>query len=64
MSNPVIKAESLNKRYFVGHQNQERYIALRDVIANEFTFSGSKNNTTIEFLTVLTSFKQNAIKRI
>ena len=31
---PVIKVENLGKKYILGHQKQERYTALRDVIAN------------------------------
>lgn len=31
---PVIKIETLSKKYIIGHQKQERYVALRDVIAN------------------------------
>lgn len=34
MSNGVIRVENLGKRYIIGHQKQERYTALRDVIAN------------------------------
>jgi lipopolysaccharide transport system ATP-binding protein len=30
----VIKVENLSKRYVIGHQRQERYTALRDVIGN------------------------------
>ncbi len=30
----VIKVENLSKKYIIGHQQQERYIALRDVLAN------------------------------
>lgn len=30
----VIKVENLSKRYIIGHQKQERYSALRDVIAD------------------------------
>ncbi len=30
----VISVESLSKKYIIGHQKQERYIALRDVLAN------------------------------
>jgi homopolymeric O-antigen transport system ATP-binding protein len=31
---PVISVENLSKRYIIGHQKQERYTALRDVLAN------------------------------
>ncbi|MGV2826789.1 ABC transporter ATP-binding protein [Myxosarcina sp. GI1(2024)] len=34
MSNTVIKVENLGKKYIIGHQTQEKYTALRDVIAN------------------------------
>ncbi|MEA5503469.1 ABC transporter ATP-binding protein [Halotia wernerae UHCC 0503] len=34
MSDTVIKVENLSKKYIIGHQQQERYTALRDVIAN------------------------------
>ena len=32
----VIKIENLSKKYVIGHQKQENYTALRDVIANKF----------------------------
>ena len=31
---PVIAVENLSKKYIIGHQKQERYIALRDVLAS------------------------------
>ncbi len=34
MSDTVIKVENLGKKYILGHQQQERYVALRDVLAN------------------------------
>ncbi|MBD2254574.1 ABC transporter ATP-binding protein [Nostoc parmelioides] len=34
MSDTVIRVENLGKKYIIGHQTQERYTALRDVIAN------------------------------
>ncbi|MGK7892316.1 MAG: ABC transporter ATP-binding protein [Xenococcus sp. (in: cyanobacteria)] len=34
MSNTVIKVENLGKKYVIGHQKQEKYTVLRDVIAN------------------------------
>ncbi|MEQ8541856.1 MAG: polysaccharide ABC transporter ATP-binding protein [Coleofasciculus sp. D1-CHI-01] len=34
MSDAVIQVENLGKKYIIGHQQQERYTALRDVIAN------------------------------
>jgi len=34
MSDTVIQVENLSKRSVIGHQRQERYVALRDAIAN------------------------------
>jgi len=34
MSDPVIRVENLSKKYIIGHQKQERYTALRDVVSN------------------------------
>lgn len=34
MSDTVIKVENLSKKYILSHQSQERYTALRDVMAN------------------------------
>jgi len=34
MSDTAIAVENLNKKYIIGHQKQERYTALRDVIAD------------------------------
>ena len=34
MSDTVIEVENLSKKYIIGHQKQERYTALRDVIAD------------------------------
>ena len=34
MSDTVISAENIGKSYLVGHKSNERYVALRDVIAN------------------------------
>lgn len=34
MSDTVINVENLGKKYVIGHQKQEKYTALRDVIAN------------------------------
>jgi lipopolysaccharide transport system ATP-binding protein len=34
MSDTVIRVENLGKKYIIGHQQQEGYTALRDVIAN------------------------------
>jgi lipopolysaccharide transport system ATP-binding protein len=35
MSSIVIKVENLGKKYIIGHQTNQRYVALRDVIANK-----------------------------
>lgn len=35
MSDIVIRAENLGKSYLIGHEKQERYTALRDVLANK-----------------------------
>jgi lipopolysaccharide transport system ATP-binding protein len=37
MSKPVIQVENLGKKYRLRHENRERYVALRDVIANGIT---------------------------
>ncbi|MBE9005327.1 ATP-binding cassette domain-containing protein [Fortiea sp. LEGE XX443] len=34
MSDTIIRVENLGKKYIIGHQQQEKYTALRDVIAN------------------------------
>jgi lipopolysaccharide transport system ATP-binding protein len=34
VSDTVIQVENLGKKYIIGHEHQERYTALRDVIAN------------------------------
>ncbi len=34
MSDTVIEVENLSKKYIIGHQKQERYRLLRDVIAD------------------------------
>jgi len=34
MSDVVIKVENLSKKYILSHQGQEKYTALRDVMAN------------------------------
>jgi lipopolysaccharide transport system ATP-binding protein len=34
MADTVIRVEGLSKKYLIGHQKQERYTALRDVITN------------------------------
>jgi lipopolysaccharide transport system ATP-binding protein len=35
MSDTVIRVENLGKKYIIGHQQKERYTAMRDVIANK-----------------------------
>ncbi|MEW6107732.1 MAG: hypothetical protein AB1632_00985 [Nitrospirota bacterium] len=35
MSDSVIKVEGLSKSYTISHKSNERYVALRDVIANK-----------------------------
>jgi len=42
MSNTIIRVENLGKKYVIGHQKQERYTALRDVIANGAKSVGRK----------------------
>ena len=42
MSDVVIKVENLSKQYIISHQSQERYTALRDVIANGAKHLGKK----------------------
>ena len=42
MSDVVIKVENLCKHYTLSHQRQERYTALRDVMANGFKQLGRK----------------------
>jgi lipopolysaccharide transport system ATP-binding protein len=41
MSDTVIRVENLGKKYIIGHQQQERYTALRDVITNKVKSLGS-----------------------
>lgn len=50
MSDTVIRVENLGKKYIIGHQKQEKYTALRDVIANGAkgllkSFQNSKSQT-------------------
>jgi len=35
MSDIVIRIENLGKSYIIGHEKQERYTALRNVLANK-----------------------------
>lgn len=38
----VIKAESLSKKYIIGHQQQERYLTLRDTMSQKFKEVGKR----------------------
>lgn len=42
MSDAVIRVENLGKKYIIGHQKQERYLSLRDAIANGAVSLGRK----------------------
>jgi lipopolysaccharide transport system ATP-binding protein len=42
VSFPVIKVENLGKKYLIRHQQRERYVALRDVMANSVKNVGRK----------------------
>lgn len=42
MSDAVIRVENLGKKYIIGHQKQERYLSLRDAIANGAVLLGRK----------------------
>ena len=42
MSDTIIRVENLGKKYILGHQKQERYTALRDVMANGAKSLGRK----------------------
>jgi lipopolysaccharide transport system ATP-binding protein len=41
MSDTIIRVENLSKKYIIGHQPEESYTALRDVIANRVKSVGS-----------------------
>jgi len=54
---PAISVENISKKYIIGHQKQERYTALRDVLANKakrmvetlrHPFSGESGDATHE----------------
>jgi lipopolysaccharide transport system ATP-binding protein len=53
MLNAVIKVENLGKKYIIGHQKQEKYTALRDVISNGINsllkFNSQKRDNQEEF---------------
>lgn len=42
MSDTIIRVENISKKYILGHQKQERYTALRDVMANRAKTFGRK----------------------
>jgi lipopolysaccharide transport system ATP-binding protein len=42
MSDTVIRVENLGKKYILGHHKQERYTALRDVLANGAKYFGRR----------------------
>lgn len=45
----VIKAENVSKKYTIGHQKEEKYLMLRDVIANKIKSFGKKiDNSDLE----------------
>jgi lipopolysaccharide transport system ATP-binding protein len=45
MSDTVIRVENLGKKYIIGHQQQERYTSLRDVITNKVKSLGNLINS-------------------
>ncbi|MEB3189652.1 MAG: polysaccharide ABC transporter ATP-binding protein [Snowella sp.] len=60
MSETVIRVENLGKKYVIGHQKQERYTALRDVLAEKarsfgqmFSRNGKQDDPTHEEFWVL-----------
>ena len=42
MNDTVIKVENLSKSYLIGHQSQEKYLALRDIIAGKAKTLGKR----------------------
>jgi lipopolysaccharide transport system ATP-binding protein len=42
MSDTVITVENLGKKYVIGHQREQRYVALRDVIADNAKYWGQR----------------------
>ena len=48
MSDPVIRVENLSKKYIIGHQKQEKYTALRDVISDTVKSILTPNNQNNE----------------
>jgi lipopolysaccharide transport system ATP-binding protein len=47
VSDTVIRVENLGKKYIIGHQQQEGYTALRDVITNKVKSIGILNTGEI-----------------
>ena len=47
--NTIIKVENLSKKYIIGHNSNERYTALRDVIANKVITTGRKFKNFFSF---------------
>jgi lipopolysaccharide transport system ATP-binding protein len=41
MSDTVIRVENISKKCIIGHQKQERYVSLRDAIADKVKSFGS-----------------------
>ena len=69
MTAPIISVEGLTKSYVLRHQQQERYTALRDVIANKaksfFQRNSSSSSTTEEFFALRdVSFEVHAGDRV
>lgn len=60
MSDTVIKVEGLSKRYFIGHENQESYKSLRDVISNNV--KGLGNNIKRMFVNDMSSINSDEIE--
>jgi lipopolysaccharide transport system ATP-binding protein len=44
MSNTIIKVENLGKKFILNHQQQERYVAIRDVFSQKFKNLISRQN--------------------
>ena len=46
MTSPIIEVEGLSKKFIISHEGNERYTALRDVVANNIKgiFNGSSKN--------------------
>ena len=61
---PIIKVENLSKSYIINHEGQERYTAIRDVIANKVKkiFSFPKNLSTNQRLNKSTTEEFWALK--